>query len=151
MPIYFKITDDKGRILIPGSVTIKRFAKWHPAESAQTSTGRSQGRGDAAKEMSLSRLVDNASPTFMRYATTGDIFNSVLHMVAGDGSSTYMTVNMDEVVISSHSTSGNSGGMAAVETLIFNYSKISIAYTPTAPSHTSTTETVIQSFLDDIY
>jgi type VI protein secretion system component Hcp len=155
MPIYFNVTDEKERIILPGSVTIKRFNKWHLAESAQTSIGRTMdhaARHEVAKDMILTRKMDSASVQFAEYATLGKEFNSVLHMVSEKDSATYMSVNMDGVLISAYSVGrGHGGDGAGMETLVFNYRKIAMAYTMPTASATSTVETAIQSFLDDIF
>lgn len=151
MPIYFNVTDDKDRIILPGSVTIKRFSKWHPAESAQTDFHRKAGGAPAAQDMVLGRLMDDASAKFAQYAAQGTEFNSAVHIISGKDASAYMSVNMDGVFITSYLVSGNRGDAIAMETLVFSYRKIAIAYGPPAASGTSTVATVIQSFLDDLF
>lgn len=100
---------------------------------ASTSGGATSGRCNHT-DLSVSKLLDVASPVLNQLCCTGKHIDSIVLTIRrsdGDKSIPYMVYKLTDTVISSVSIGGSSD-QVPVETVTFNYSKIEWEYTKQA-------------------
>ena len=138
------------RIKIDGELSLDGFDKGIELESftfgvsnfiqrTTSNTGRTTGRPDF-KEIEVVKKLDSTTvPLNFHCAKASHLGNISLHLVRQDSDGgrilTYMVYELEDTMISSVSVVGG-GGSTPVETLSFNYSKITWSYT--APGGTIT-------------
>jgi len=127
---------------IPGESTDHKHKDWveilsfnHALNQPASATASSAGGGSAERcnhaDFSISKLVDRASPKLYEYCCTGKHIKDVTLELcrAGGDKMRYLEVKMEEVIISSVSPTGSSGGEFPSEAVSFNYGKIKWVYT----------------------
>jgi type VI secretion system secreted protein Hcp len=127
---------------IDGESTDKGHEKWmeiesfswgaHQAASSRVSTagGGTSARADFG-DLSIVKMLDSASPNLALACASGQHIDEVtleLQRAAGESKVKYMEYKLNDVIISSISVGGG-GNSVPVETLSFNYAKISWTYT----------------------
>jgi type VI secretion system secreted protein Hcp len=94
--------------------------------------GGGSGAGKAQiSDMSISKQVDKASPTLYKFCYQGKhILNGVVHIrkAAGEAPLEYLKYEMNEILVTSVSTSDSAGGGIANESISLNFSKIKMTY-----------------------
>lgn len=131
---------------IPGESTDDKHQEWieilsfsfgvsqSSSGSTSTSGGRSGGRADFS-DFVATHLLDKASPKLAISCCKGEHIQTVTLSLnrAGGNKEEYMEYKMEDVLITSLSTSGQSGseGALPIETISFNYGKITWTYTET--------------------
>lgn len=128
---------------IDGESTDDKHQKWieilsyahgvtQPVSGVSATGGRTGGRADFA-DFSLTKTVDNATPDLNIYCAKGQHIPKVeleLCLATGD-KHTFLKYTLEDVIISSVSPSGASGGSdKPMEALSFAYGKIKWEYTP---------------------
>jgi len=104
----------------------------HQSASTRVSTagGGTSARADFS-DLSVVKMMDSASPLIALACASGKHIKEIvleLCRAGGDKRVKYMEYKLEEVIISSVSVGGG-GGSLPVETITFNYGKISWTYT----------------------
>ena len=97
--------------------------------SASSSGGGSTQRADF-QDLSVVKELDTATPLLSQACWSGKHIDKVtleLNRAAGEKRETYMTYEMENVIISSVSVGGGGGGLPT-ESLTFNYGKLKTTY-----------------------
>lgn len=131
---------------IPGESTDDKHQDWIEILSysfgvAQSASGshstagaRSGGRADFS-DFVATHLLDKASPKLAISCSKGEHIQTVTLSLnrAGGSKEEYMEYKLEDVIITSVSTSGQSGseGALPIETISFNYGRITFTYTET--------------------
>lgn len=134
--IYLKIDG------IDGESTDADHKKWMEIESyswgvSQSASSRvsTAGGGTTARadfgDLSIVKMLDSASPLIALACASGKHIKEVileLCRAGGDKRVKYMEYKLEEVIVSAVSVGGGGGGLP-VETVTFNYGKITWTYT----------------------
>jgi type VI secretion system secreted protein Hcp len=98
--------------------------------SASTAGGASAERVDI-QDFVITKILDKASPKLYEHCCSGKHVPSVVVEMcrAGGDKMKYMEIKMEDVLISSASPSGASGGDFPSESISFNFGKIKWTYT----------------------
>jgi type VI secretion system secreted protein Hcp len=117
-----------------GEIEILSFS-WGVSNSGSMSSGSGGGAGKASfQDISFVRRLDKASPKLMLACATGQHIPSailVCRKSGGDGrSEAYYKITLNDILVSSVSTSGNSGGDLPTESFSLNFAKIEWEYVP---------------------
>jgi type VI secretion system secreted protein Hcp len=104
------------------------------AGTGGSNLGSGGGRSNI-QDMHFTKVVDQASPNLFIACATGKHFDTATLTVrrAGETPQEYLTYDLNEVFVSSISTSGHEGGGIAQESCSLNFSKIKMTYTPQNP------------------
>jgi len=151
MPIYMKITQN-GLPIINGDVTAKGHEKWIALTTVQLGSQRPAGTSDGAsgqkeagksvlREIVFTKMQDSASrPLIMATMTPQKGDTTVqIDFVKPDqkGESTYLTITLQEVIITGYYMGSSSDGRQPSEQFTLNFTKItynSIAGVDTPPN-----------------
>ena len=93
-------------------------------------TGGGAGKAEF-QDVSILKEVDKASPKLFQACAAGTHFPQMIitSQKAGDKPMLYYSVTLGDVIVSSLTNSGSSGGDAITEALTFNCAKITFKYT----------------------
>ncbi|MEP6944429.1 MAG: type VI secretion system tube protein Hcp [Acidobacteriota bacterium] len=114
-----------------------QHAGWIELESCQlgTSVPSNAARRSAEKQqisdIRISKRMDTSSTLLFRAAISGIGSKITIDFVNGDGVA-YMTLDLDDALISSTNVSGN-GGRQALESMSLNFTKITVSTKPAPP------------------
>ena len=131
MPIYMKYEGITG--------TGKgKYNGWIELESCQIgktyrTNGRSAVRNDKSPDVEVSKFSDITSSLLVRESLQGEGKKVTIDFVTPGESVPYMSIVMEDVLISSYSVSRHNSDRP-MESLSLNYTKISYNVTPTKPS-----------------
>jgi type VI secretion system secreted protein Hcp len=123
-------TDDKHK----GTIEIDSFS-WGVSNAGSMASGGGGGAGKASfQDIHFTMKVSKASPKLMMAVATGEHMKSVELTLrkAGSTQTDYYTITLSDVLVSSYSTSGESGSVPT-EQVSLNYAKIEFQYIPTNP------------------
>ena len=150
MPIYMGIFE-KPHVLdrkFRGEVQAKGYEGWIALQSAQLGINRNitspTGRGTnreasapAPHEIVITKPQDSVSIALYRETLNGEGKLIVIVFVKEDGT-TYMTLVLQNTMISSFTVSGHGGGgdLRPTESLSLNFTKITFEMSPTSPDTT---------------
>lgn len=108
----------------------------HGISQPASATANSAGGGTVGRtqhqDFTITKYVDLASPKLYELCSSGKHIKKVvidLMRSSGDSRVKYMSIEMDEVVISNVASSGHSSTDLPTESVSFNYSKILWTYT----------------------
>jgi type VI secretion system secreted protein Hcp len=106
---------------------------WSWAEAQTGSAARGGGMGSGKVEMhdiTFSKHVDKATPKLISKCATGEHIPKALLAMrkAGGEQKEYLKIELDDVMISSYSTSGSTGGETPTENVSLNFGKIKVEY-----------------------
>jgi type VI secretion system secreted protein Hcp len=134
MPIYMQYEG------IKGSVTEKGHVDWIELESCQvganrhieTATGKGKNRSAGAPSLSEivgSKTLCKASVNLFKASLSGEGKKVVIDFcrTEGDKVEKYLTITLENALISSYSISGHGGSGTPMESLSLNYTKIEYA------------------------
>lgn len=137
MPVYMNYEG------ITGTGTGK-YNGWIVLESCQlgknnanTSNNSSSRKSEqiVVQDVVVSKLMDNTSARLSLESVRGEGKKVIIDFVAGGESVPYLSIELENVIISSYSIGGHSGGSAIpMESLSLNFTKISYISKPTAPA-----------------
>lgn len=103
---------------------------------SQSGTMHRGGGGGAGKvsvsDISFTKQVDRSSPNLIIKCCKGEHYSSakLIARKAGSNPLEYFVVEMTDVLVSSYSTGGSSGGDTVTESVTPNFRKFKITYTP---------------------
>ncbi len=106
---------------------------WGMTQSGSMHIGGGGGSGKVSvQDISLTKYVDKASPTLIKYCCNGKHFTEALLTVrkAGENPVDYLKIKMKEVIIASVSTGGSAGEDRLTENVTLNFAKFEVNYTP---------------------
>ncbi len=106
---------------------------WGLSQSGSTHMGTGGGAGKVnVQDLSLTKYVDKASPKLALLCCNGKNLAKATLTVqkAGETPVKYLTIEMDEFIISSISTGGSGGEDRLTENVTLNFAKVQYAYTP---------------------
>jgi len=135
MPAYWEIPDfpgkgDKFKVEI-------HSLQWGTGRPITTSVGQSTQREISAvaiTEVTLTRRVDDKSPFIFTDAATGMSRSMAFYLTDesknGKTVYTYLTVNIEDAVISSYNVPGYNANDAPIEAITLNFKKITYKHNP---------------------
>jgi type VI secretion system secreted protein Hcp len=103
-----------------------------PTSSTRSSSGGASTGSSEHGDFTITKSVDLASPKLFEAASTGKHFSKAtidFMRQAGDSKVKYMSVALEEVMISSVHSNGNGGVDLPTEAVGLNYGKIEWTYT----------------------
>ncbi len=104
---------------------------WGISNSGTTHTGGGGGAGKCnVQDLSVTKYLDAASPTLQLASCNGSHFTKATLVVrkAGGTPLEYVTIVMEEVLITSVSTGGSGGEDRLTENVSLNFAKVSFKY-----------------------
>lgn len=108
---------------------------WGLSNSGTTHAGGGGGSGKAnVNDISVTKYIDKSSPVLALSCCAGTHFDKATLIVrkAGDKPLEYLTVNMEEVLVTSVSTGGSGGEDRLTENITLNFAKYKVSYQPQA-------------------
>jgi type VI secretion system secreted protein Hcp len=118
--------DDKHK----GEIDIESFS-WGMSQtgSGHRSTGGGTGKVDVG-DISIMKFVDKSSPSIMLACANGKHIpkGKITVRKAGENPLDYLTVDIENILISSYQTSGAEGGDRVSESVSINFGKVKIEY-----------------------
>jgi type VI secretion system secreted protein Hcp len=103
-----------------------------PTSSTKSSSGGATTGASEHGDIFITKFVDISTPKLHEAVSTGKHFKKAaieLMRQSGDSKVKYMTINLEEVTLSSMNSSGNGGTDLPTETVGLNYGKIEWVYT----------------------
>jgi type VI secretion system secreted protein Hcp len=104
---------------------------WGMSQSGTTHTGGGGGAGKANfQDLSFTKYVDSASQALMNALAKGTHIPKCTLLVrkAGEGQQTYITIDMEEVIVTSISTGGSGGEDRLTENVTLNFAIVKFDY-----------------------
>ncbi|MDE2081620.1 MAG: type VI secretion system tube protein Hcp [Burkholderiales bacterium] len=104
---------------------------WGMSQSGTTHMGKGGGAGVVnVQDLSITKYVDTASSAIMVALAKGSHTPKMKLLVrkAGEGQQQYITIEMDEVMITSVSTGGSGGEDRLTENVTLNFAKVKFDY-----------------------
>lgn len=136
MPIYLKMNDE-----LWGDATQQdhknwmdiQTLHWNVSRNMNTQAGSSSNREasePAVSEVTLQKVTDKSSTRLFQEGVTGNKgMNAVIHMVTtGSPGQTYIEYKLYNTLVSGYTVA--SGGDRPAETLVLNFTKMDVKYTP---------------------
>ena len=112
---------------------------WGMSQSGTAHQGGGAGAGKVSvHDISLTKYLDNSTPTLMKFCANGKhIKNGVLTCrKAGENPLDYLTIKLEEVIVTSVSTGGTGSDDRHTENISLNFAKFHTTYaTQTAEGH----------------
>jgi type VI secretion system secreted protein Hcp len=109
---------------------------WGLSQSGSFHVGGGGGAGKANfQDISITKWVDNSSPTLALYCANGDHFDSATLTVrkAGKKPLEYLIIEMKKVLITSVSTGGSGGEDRLTENVSLNFAEVEVKYKEQKP------------------
>lgn len=106
---------------------------WGMSQSGTTHTGGGGGAGKASfQDISFTKYLDSSSNAIMNALAKGSHLDTVTLTVrkAGEGQKKYISIVLNEVMVTSVSTGGSGGEDRLTENVTLNFAKFTFAYTP---------------------
>jgi type VI secretion system secreted protein Hcp len=104
---------------------------WGMSNSGTTHMGGGGGSGKVnVQDLSFTKYIDKASPDLMLSCCNGKHFDKAVLVVrkAGEKPVEYLTITMEEVMITSVSTGGSGGEDRLTENVTLNFAKVKVKY-----------------------
>ncbi|MEY1556976.1 Hcp family type VI secretion system effector [Yoonia sp. R2331] len=104
---------------------------WGMSQSATTHMGGGGGSGKVnVQDISFTKYVDKSSPELMKACMTGRHITEATLVVrkAGDKPLEYMTIKINDIIVSSVSTGGSGGEDRLTENVTLNFSQVDYKY-----------------------
>jgi len=135
--IFAKIGDIKGESLDAkhkDEIEVLSFS-WGVTNSGTMATGGGAGAGKATfQDLLIVHNIDKASPDLLRACATGTHLKeaTITHRKAGKGQLEFLTVKMNDVIITGV-THGGATGQPYSETVSLAFAKVDLEYKPQKP------------------
>lgn len=104
---------------------------WGMSQSGTTHMGSGGGAGKVnVQDLSVTKYVDNASPTLMKFCCKGKHIDTGKLTVrkAGDTPLEYITIEFQELLVAAISTGGSGGEDRLTENLTLNFREFHLTY-----------------------
>jgi type VI secretion system secreted protein Hcp len=135
--IFAKIGDIKGESVDnkhKDEIEVLSYS-WGLTNSGSISGGGGGGAGRATfRDLSIVHKIDKASPSLMDACAKGTHLRdaTITHRKAGKGQQEYLTIKLNDIIITGVATSDTSGE-AGSETVSLAFSKVDLEYKPQRP------------------
>jgi type VI secretion system secreted protein Hcp len=109
---------------------------WGMSQSGSFHSGSGGGAGKANfQDLSVTKYVDNATPTLMQKLATGDHIATGTLTVrkAGKTPLEYIKLKLTKIMVTSLSTGGSGGEDRLTENISLNFAEFDFTYTPQKP------------------
>ena len=148
MPIYLKMNDE-----LWGEATQEEHKNWMDIQSMHWNVSRNMNTqaGSTANreasepqvsEITLTKITDKSSTKLFQQGCTGNKgMNAVIHLVTtGSPGQTYVEYKLYNTLVSGYTV--GSGGDRPAETLVLNFTKMDVKYTPYGQDNTAGSPTI---------
>src|SRR4028119_1769590 len=108
---------------------------WGMSQSGTTHMGSGSGSGKVAvQDLSLTKYVDKSSATLVNHCCTGKHITKGQLIVrkAGDKPLEYITVDLEDIIVTAVSSGGSGGEDRLTENVTLNFGKFKYTYTTQA-------------------
>lgn len=107
---------------------------WGMSNSGSAQTGGGGGAGKVnVQDLSFTKYIDKSTTDLMQSCCNGKHFDKatlIVRKAGGDAPVEYVTITMEEVLITSVSTGGSGGEDRLTENVTLNFAKVKVKYTP---------------------
>jgi type VI secretion system secreted protein Hcp len=110
---------------------------WGVSNSGSAHVGGGAGAGKCnVQDLSFTKYLDKSSPDLMPACCNGKHFDKATLVVrkAGENPLEYLTINLEEVLITNVSTGGSGGEDRLTENVTLNFAKVKFAYKEQTPT-----------------
>ncbi len=104
---------------------------WGMSNSGSAHVGGGAGSGKVnVQDLSITKYIDKTTPDLMLAACNGKHFDKATLVVrkAGESPLEYLTITMEEVLITNVSTGGSGGEDRLTENVTLNFAKVNVDY-----------------------
>lgn len=132
--IFLHLDDVKGESKTDGFIEEMDVLSWAwgGSQSGTTHMGSGGGSGKVSvQDLSVVKYLDKASATLLNFMTTGKHIPKgklTVRKVAGDKPIDYVTIDLEEVMITSISTGGSGDSDRLTESVSLNFRKYKFVY-----------------------
>lgn len=108
---------------------------WGMAQSGTSHAGSGSGSGKVSiQDVSVTKYIDKSSAALINHACTGKHITKGQLIVrkAGDKPLEYITVDMEDIIVTHVSSGGSGGEDRLTENVTLNFAKFKYTYTPQA-------------------
>ena len=105
---------------------------WGASNSGNAHMGGGQGAGKVnVQDLSFTKYIDKTSPDLMLACCNGKHYPEAKLVVrkAGETPLEYLTITMNDLIVTSVSTGGSGGEDRLTENVTLNFSKVTVEYT----------------------
>ncbi|MCK2056119.1 type VI secretion system tube protein Hcp [Methylobacterium sp. 37f] len=105
---------------------------WGAAQSGTTHMGSGSGAGKVAvQDISVTKYIDKSSPTLFKFCCTGKHIGKGKLVVrkAGENPLEYLTIEINEIIVSHVSMGGSGGEDRLTENVTLNFRDFKLVYT----------------------
>lgn len=132
---FLKLGDLKGESIVDGHEDEIQVLSWNWGMSQAGTTHRGTGGGAGkvdVQDITISKTADTASPNLALACCKGKHFDEAVLTVrkAGDDPLDFLTITMNDVIITSVSEGGSYGAEDVDETVALNFAKFKYSYQP---------------------
>lgn len=116
----------------PGTIDVMSWS-WGVSQEGSSHRGTGGGAGKVnVQDFNITKFVDRATPVLIQACCTGQHYDKAELFVrkAGGEPLDYLVFTLEDVLISSVTTSGNNGDEVVLETIGFNFGRVKVAYQP---------------------
>lgn len=116
----------------PGEIDVLAWS-WGMSQSGTTHMGGGGGAGKASfQDLSFTKYIDSSTNALMTALAKGTHVKKAELLVrkAGDGQLDYISIAMEEVIVTSVSTGGSGGEDRLTENVTLNFAKVNFGYKP---------------------
>ena len=137
MDMFLKIGDLKGESvdsIHKGEIDVLAWS-WGLSQSGTTHGGAGGGAGKVnVQDLSFTKYIDKSSPSLVTACCTGRHFPDATLTIRKSGPKglEYLTIKLDEVLVTSVSTGGSGGEDRLTENVTLNFAKFTLSYQPQA-------------------
>jgi type VI secretion system secreted protein Hcp len=104
---------------------------WGMSNSGTTHQGTGSGAGKVnVQDLSFTKWLEKSSPDLLLSCCNGKHYDSATLIVrkAGETPLEYLTITMEDVIITSVSTGGSGGEDRLTENVVLNFGRVKVAY-----------------------
>ncbi len=128
MPIYLEIPNFNGGSTLKVQLLSCQFGVNRNIRAPVGQSSRREETGPSLTEIVVTREYDKYSPLFYQEAVIGRGRSMTVYFVDSKANKTYLTVILENAMVSSYHTSG--GGDKLVESFSVNFTKVTTKYDP---------------------
>lgn len=131
--MFIKIGDVKGESrdkVHKGEIDVLAWS-WGMSNSGSAHVGGGAGAGKVnMQDVSFTKYIDKSSPDLMLACANGKHYDTATLIVrkAGEKPLEYLTIKMDEVLVTAVSTGGSGGEDRLTENVTLNFAKVNVKY-----------------------